>query len=155
MYAVMKKERQHNMLFGRKKANMNEVCGDRVPAYLELRNSIIGAESFRCQQYEEYGKFDEANMKCELDSYLNRLLAGEVDAANGNMLDELIFGREREAMRDLNMQRIRHKDSNKRIAVRFDSDYKDTLKILEQTVEERDGIKEQYNRSVNEMAGER
>ena len=48
------------------------------------------------------------DLKKELDAYLDKLFAGEIDDANSDVLDSIITDRIRQAIRDLSDQRINH-----------------------------------------------
>ena len=64
--------------------------------------------SYRTVSYKEYPPLLE--LEKLLDGYLRELFKGELDEANGDALDNLIFDYVRQAELDLAQQRCRHRD---------------------------------------------
>ncbi len=76
--------------------------------------------NYRPQEYKIYRPFDE--IKKELDSYLEKLFEGDIDEANGTVLDTIILDRCRQAKKDLAKQRVNHRDHIKSFDIRAKSD---------------------------------
>ena len=96
-------------MFNKKKQQSlyNSVDDSRSTVYdFTLRSTPIGFESYRTTEYTLYHKLDEAEMLPRIDDHLEKLFAGNVDDANGDMLDEIIFGAAREALPYLSKQHI-------------------------------------------------
>ena len=70
----------------------NSVDDSRSTVYdFTLRSTPIGFESYRTTEYTLYHKLDEAEMLPRIDDHLEKLFAGNVDDANGYMLDFIIL----------------------------------------------------------------
>lgn len=85
-------------MFGKKKQQplFNSIDDSRAVSYdFRLRSTKLGFESFRTLEYQLYHKLDESEMLPILDDHLNKMFSGEIDDANADMLDNLIFGAER------------------------------------------------------------
>lgn len=69
---------------------------------------------YRVVPYEIFPAFLE--FQTEIDEYLRGLFAGEVDDANGNLLDNLIDDMTQKARADLERQKTVHEDRYKALA---------------------------------------
>lgn len=75
---------------------------------------------------------------------MNKLFSGQVDDANGDMLDAIIFGAAREALPDLGRQYYNHMDMLRRLIIRRKTDADDIRRIKEQREKERDLMQTDY-----------
>lgn len=111
-----------------------------------LRSGIdYGFESYRTVEYRLYPKLGEEEMIPRLDEHMNKLFAGEVDDANGDMLDAIIFGAAREALPDLGRQHYDHMDMLRRLIIRRMADRDDIRRIKEEREKERDNMQADYD----------
>ena len=136
-------------MFNKKKQQTlyNSVGNSRSTVYdFTLRSTPIGFESYRTAEYTLYHKLDEAEMLPKIDDHLAKLFAGTVDDANGDMLDELVFGAAREALPDLSKQHIDHKDTIRRFIVRRTADLDDLRRIRDERLKERDTMQADYEK---------
>lgn len=114
------------------------------PGDFRLRSSVTGYEGYRPADYRLYYKLEESWMLPRLDEHLEKLLSGEVDDGNGDMLDTLIFSAAREALPDLERQRLDHGDTMRRLAARREADRKDLRQIREQCGQELAALEADY-----------
>ena len=94
-------------MFGKKKspALFNAVDDSRIVVHdFRLRGTQVGFESYRTVEYHLYRKLEEAYMMPKLEEHLNRLFAGDIDDANGDMMDAILFSAAREALPELDKQ---------------------------------------------------
>lgn len=136
-------------MFNKKKQQSlyNSVDDSRSTVYdFTLRSTPIGFESYRTTEYTLYHKLDEAEMLPRIDDHLEKLFAGNVDDANGDMLDEIIFGSAREALPYLSKQHIDHNDTIRRFIVRRTADCDDIRNIRDERIKERDMMQADYNK---------
>lgn len=125
----------------------NSVDDSRSTVYdFTLRSTTIGFESYRTTEYTLYHKLEEAEMLPKIDDYLEKLFVGSVDDANGDMLDEIIFGAAREAQPFLSKQHIDHNDTIRRFIVRRTADCDDIRRIKDERVKERDTMQTDYEK---------
>ena len=103
-------------------------------------------ESYRTTEYALYHKLDETEMLPRIDDHLEKLFVGNVDDANGDMLDEIIFGAAREALPYLSKQHIDHNDTIRRFIVRRTADRDDIRRIRDERVVERDTMQTDYDK---------
>lgn len=90
----------------------------------EVVNDFTRRAPFWCYRPVPYREYEPlSHLQLELDSYLERLFQGELDDANGDVLDNLIFDTVRQACEDLTKQRIIHQDSITSFAIRAKSDH--------------------------------
>lgn len=75
-----------------------------------------------------------------------------MDDANGDMLDNIIFGPYRESVPDLNVQRLNHKDMNRRLVARRVSDRADFVRIREERQKELEQLELEYEDVCNKIA---
>ena len=135
-------------MFNKKKQQSlyNSVDDSRSTVYdFTLRSTPVGFESYRTTEYTLYHKLDEAEMLPKIDDHLEKLFAGSVDDANGDMLDEIIFGAAREALPYLSKQHIDHNDTIRRFIVRRTAD-RDIRRIRDERVKERDTMQMEYDK---------
>lgn len=111
-----------------------------------LRSSAIGFESYRTCEYRLYHKLKEGEMLKILENHLSKLFNGEVDDANGDMLDAILFDTAREAISDLQNQRCDHKDVLRRLSVRHKADCADIKMMLEARLKEYEQLKNELNK---------
>jgi hypothetical protein len=111
-----------------------------------LRSTLTGFESYRTTEYTFYHKLDESEMIPRIDDHLEKMFAGSVDDANGDMLDEIIFGAAREAFPYLSKQHIDHNDTIRRLIVRRTADRDDICRIRDERVIERDKMQADYDK---------
>lgn len=109
-------------------------------------------ESYRTVEYRLYPKLEEGTMMPRLEEHLNRLLSGDVDDANGDMLDALIFGAAREALPDLARQHYDHKDMLRRLIVRRKADREDLRRIKEDREAEYEVLLADYEKTCRLLA---
>lgn len=136
-------------MFNKKKqpSLYNSVDDSRSTVYdFTLRSTSIGFESYRTTEYSLYHKLDELEMLPKIDSHLEKLFAGDVDDANGDMLDEIIFGAAREALPYLSKQHIDHNDTIRRFIIRRTADRDDIRRIRDEREKERETMQADYNK---------
>lgn len=136
-------------MFRKKKqqALYNSVGDSRSTVYdFTLRSTPVGFESYRTTEYTLYHKLDEAEMLPRIDAHLEKLFAGSVDDANGDMLDELLFGAAREALPFLSKQHIDHNDTIRRFIVRRTADRDDICRIRDECIKEHETMKTDYDK---------
>lgn len=140
-------------MFGKKKKELNlfnAVDDSRTTVYdFRLRSTEMGFESYRTAQYKLYHKLAEAEMLPRLDEHLEKLLAGEVDDANGDMLDAIIFGAAREAKPELGIQHYDHGDLLRRLTIRHDTDKDDLARIIENREKELELMEADHEKTCN------
>ncbi len=76
--------------------------------------------SYRPVTYREHESF--VNLKPVLDSYLDQLFKGSIDAGNGNILDSFILNTARQAQEDLARQHTDHKNTITQFFIRNQGD---------------------------------
>lgn len=129
----------------RKKVLFRAVDDTRVPVYdFRLRTTIMGVEDCRAVAYQIYPKLREEEMLPLLEKHLQQLFAGEVDSANANLLDALIFSAAREAIPVLQVQRNAHVDTLHRIIARRKADYADIARLKAAREREYDELQADY-----------
>ena len=142
-------------MFNKKKQQSlyNSVDDSRSTVYdFTLRSTPVGFESYRTTEYTLYHKLDEAEMIPKIDDHLEKLFAGSVDDANGDMLDEIFFGVAREALPYLSKQHIDHNDTIRRFIVRRTADRDDIRRIRDERVKERDTMQTEYDKICKALA---
>ena len=143
-------------MFGRKNNNGTEEVKRREVHDFTLRSSELSFESYRTVDYRLYPQLSSEYMVPIIDAHLEKLLSGEVDDANGDMLDRLIFGPARMALPDLISQHVDHADVLRRFIVRRNADQKDLEEILSQRQIELDELNGEYEsvcRKIDENGG--
>lgn len=141
-------------MFGKKKdqALFNAVDDSRSVVHdFRLRHFF---ESYRTVEYRLYHKLEESEMLSKLEDHLAKLFAGEVDDANGDMLDAIIFGAAREALPDLSRQHYDHTDMLRRLILRHKSDREDIRMIKEEREVEYESMKADYDKTCRMLAKE-
>lgn len=136
-------------MFNKKKQQSlyNSVDDSRSTVYdFTLRSTPVGFESYRTTEYTLYRNLDEEEMLPKIDDHLEKLFAGSVDDANGDMLDEIIFGAARGALPYLSKQHIDHNDTIRRFIVRRTADRDDIRRIRDERVKERDTMQTEYDK---------
>lgn len=136
-------------MFNKKKQQSlyNSVDDSKSTVYdFTLRSTPVGFESYRTTEYTLYRNLDEEEMLPKIDDHLEKLFAGSVDDANGDMLDEIIFGAAREALPYLSKQHIDHNDTIRRFIVRRTADRDDIRRIRDERVKERDTMQTEYDK---------
>lgn len=139
-------------MFGRKKQEQglfNTMDDSRVMVHDFTRRYLY--ESYRSVDYRVFHKLWEEEMKPKLDQHLEALIAGEVDDANGDMLDNIIFGPYRESVPELGVQRLNHKDMNRRLAARRTADREDFVRLGFERQEELARLEEEYKETCNKI----
>ena len=91
-------------------------------------------------------------MKPKIDRHLEALFSGDVDDGNGDMLDNIIFGPYRESVPYLNIQRLIHKDMNRRLVARRVSDRADFERIRDERKEELERLEQEYEDVCSKVA---
>ena len=117
----------------------------------KLRSTPIGFESYRTTDYTLYYKLREGEMLPRIDDHLKKLFSGSVDDANGDMLDEIVFGAAREAFPYLSEQHIDHKDTIRRFIVRRTADRDDIRRIRDERVNEREKMQADYDKICKDL----
>lgn len=102
--------------------------------------------SYRAVEYRLYHKLSEKEMLPKLEDHLTKVFAGDIDDANGDILDAILFSAVREGVADLECQRIDHGDTLRRLIVSRKSNYEDICRIKEAREHEYEEIKSEYNR---------
>lgn len=141
-------------MFGKKKkaqAQFNTMDDSRVIVYDFMRRMKCLFESYRPADYKLYPGLCEEEMKPKLDRHLEALFAGDVDDANGDMLDNIIFDPYRESVSYLNVQRLNHKDMNRRLIARRISDRADFERIRDERKVELGYLEQEYKDICNKM----
>lgn len=147
-------------MFGKKKkqALFNAVDDSRIVVNdFQLRTSkTYGTESYRTVEYRLSHKLEESEMLPVLEEHLARLFAGEVDDANGDMLDNFLFGPAREALPDLGRQHYDHADMIRRLIIRKTADREDIRRLRDERQKERDAMQDDYDKicRAQEQCGE-
>ena len=144
-------------MFGKKKnqALFNVVDDSKVVVHdFRLRSTHVGFESYRTVEYKLYPKLEEAEMMPKLEEHLSKLFAGDVDDANGDMLDAILFGAAREALPDLGKQHYDHWDMLRRLIIRRKADREDLRRIRDDRVEEYETMKVDYERTCKMLGRE-
>ena len=134
-------------MFGKKKspALFNAVDDSRIVVHdFRLRGTQVGFESYRTVEYHLYRKLEEAY----------RLFAGDIDDANGDMMDAILFSAAREALPDLGKQHCDHLDMLRRLIIRHKADREDLRRIRDDRVEEYESMKADYERTCKMLARE-
>ena len=138
-------------MFGKNKnpALFHAVDDSRAVVHdFRLRSSSSnGFESYRTVEYRLYPKLAEDVMIPKLEEHLEKLFAGSVDDANGDMLDAILFGAAREALPDLDRQYYDHTDMLRRLIIRRKADREDIRKIREDRAEEYESMKADYEKT--------
>ena len=143
-------------MFGRKKNTGAEEVKKREVHDFILRSTELSFESYRTVDYRLYPQLSAEYMMPIIDAHLDKLLSGEVDDANGDMLDRLLFVPARIALPDLISQHVDHSDVLRRFIVRRNADRKDLKEILSQRQAELDDLNNEYEnvcRKINEQGG--
>lgn len=137
-------------MFGRKKqkkALFHDVDDSRITVYdFRLRSTILAFECYRNLEYTIYKELEKSVMIPKIDAHLSKLFSGDVDNANGNMLDSIIISPARKAIPDINRQRYNHDDNLQRLVIRHNTDIEDIKRILQDREKERESIKEDYDK---------
>lgn len=137
-------------MFGRKKqkkALFHDVDDSRITAYdFRLRSTILGFESYRALEYTIYKELEKSVMIPKIDAHLSKLFSGNVDDANGNMVDSIILSVARKAVPDLNRQRYNHDDTLQRLIIRHNADMEDIRRITQDREKEYESIKADYDK---------
>ena len=144
-------------MFGKKKnqALFNVVDDSKVVVHdFRLRSTHVGVESYRTVEYKLYPKLEEAEMMHKLEEHLSKLFAGDVDDANVDMLDAILFGAAREALPDLGKQHYDHLDMLRRLIIRRKADREDLRRIRDDRVEEYEAMKVDYERTCKMLGRE-
>lgn len=128
-------------------------AGKAVDDTLEVVNDFICQIPFWGYQvaaYREYEPF--SNLVLELDSYLEKLFAGEIDDGNGDVLDCLIADRVRANFKYLAQQKVEHRNMMKMFEVQrqgakraFEEHLDSVEKMFAEKDAERNGILKRYN----------
>ena len=137
-------------MFGKKKSQalFNAVDDSRTVVHdFRLRATQAGYESYRTVEYRLYHKLEEAEMMPKLEEHLSKLFAGDVDDANGDMLDAILFGAAREALPNLGKQHYDHLDMLRRLIIRRKADREDLRRIRDDRVDEYEAMKVDYERT--------
>ena len=136
----------------RKQAQFNTVDDSRVTVYDFRRRIERLFESYRAADYSVYHDLSEDVVLPKIERHLEALLAGEVDDANGDMLDNIIFSPYRKSVPFLNLQRLNHKDVNRRLIARRISDRSDFANIRESCMEELKHLEQEYEEVCSMIA---
>lgn len=141
-------------MFGqkKKKAQFNMMGDSRVTCYDFIRRFDELFESYRAADYKLYYRLSEEKMRPKLDQHLEELFTGDVDDANGDMLDSIILASYRESVTNLNVQRLNHKDMNRRLIAKRVSDYADFARIREERQKELEQLEKEYEDVCNKIA---
>lgn len=127
-------------MIGKKKMQsmFNSVDSTRTPYYgFCLRTGRdYGIESLRTPEYSMLPGFTDAEMLPLLDEHFNKMAAGEVDEANGDMLNDLIFSKAFEGLSDLQHQKSDHTDMIRRFIVHRKADENDIERIKKEREDE-------------------
>lgn len=101
--------------------------------------------NYRAVDYKNYEPFFQ--FRAEIDGYLEKLFAGEIDDGNGNVLDCIIGDMARQAEKDLARQRTEHRDMIKSFDIRAQSDrraFENQLSLLKDYLAENRKKQEKY-----------
>ncbi len=144
-------------MFGKqKKKGIFNILEDRRTVIHDFRlrtSRPLSCESVRAANYLLYHKLDEDEMLPRLDEHLNKLLAGEVDSANDDMLDAIIFAAAREGVPFLEQQRCEHADIIRRLIVARKANNEDLRRIRNERVVEYESLKAEYDELCRLSAG--
>lgn len=119
---MFRKKKKHTLI--------NNLDDTRETAY-DFRRRLTVFESYRPSEYRMTPKLEEDVVMPMLETHLEKLFAGEIDDANGDVLDRLIFAGAREGKPYLALQHYEHKDLIARLVARWKSDYKDLKNLRE------------------------
>lgn len=132
------------------KMNKPNKIVDDAPVIVRDFNRRAPFWSYRTAEYRAYPPF--AQFKSEIDAYLDKLFAGEIDDGNGNVLDTMISDILRQAELDLEHQRTDHHDVIVSFGIRAKSDktaFEKELQIrreaLERNLQEQECIRKRLH----------
>ena len=111
----------------------NKVVDD-APVVVRDFNRRTPFWSYRTTEYKPYPPFEQ--FKDEIDAYLEKLFAGDIDDGNGDVLDTMISDVLRQAEHDLARQRTEHRDVIVSFGIRAKSDQTTYERELQKETEE-------------------
>ncbi len=88
---------------------------------------------------------DFLNKQEEIDKYLEALFAGDIDDANGNVLDNLIVDAMLKAVKNVNTQKIQHMDTIQNYDIQAQGAKESFVKHKEMVVDSLNDIKNQIS----------
>ncbi len=138
-------------MFGKKKGGLFNSVDDTRSLVNDFRLRLP-YESYRTTEYRQYPKLHEDVVIPELDMYLERLLSGQVDDGNCDLLDNIIFSKAREAIPDLARQHVDHADMLRRLVVRRKADYQDFSRVTEDRKRELTALEAAYAKTCDMLA---
>lgn len=127
----------------RKHTQIQNMDESRAIVY-DFRRRLIKFEGYRPAEYRLNPALKEEVVKPMLDRHLAKLFAGEIDDANGDVLDRLIFSGVREGKTDLVRQRYEHMDMIARLTAGWESDYQDIRQLRDLREEELEELISDY-----------
>ena len=87
----------------------------------------------------------------QIDTHLDRLFSGDVDEANANLLDSMIFSVYRVAVSDLSKQRDKHREVIDDLVARHTADEKDKRRARELAQEELNSLEKKYKEACDAL----
>ncbi len=143
-------------MFGKKKKQphslLNSVDDSKtiVNSFCLRHSHEYGIESLRTVDYRSYHKLNESEMIPILEERFEKMAAGDVDDANGDMLNDIIFSAAFEAFADLKLQQSDHKDMIRRFIVCRKADREDILRVMQEREKEYDMLQNDFCK-IDEM----
>ena len=124
-------------IWNRKAEQQQKVIDETTQIVHDFRLRVPYGD-YRVMPYEVYPVF--LAFQQEVDEYLRKLFAGEVDDANGNLLDNLIDDVTEKAFADLDRQRTTHEDRYKALSesrpIGDRRQYEEERRLLESVLQE-------------------
>ena len=143
-------------MFGRKKRDSATYCTVDTQKEIKndfcLRSSNVGFESYRTVDYRKCPELFMETYYGAIDEHLDRLFKGEIDDANGNVLERFTFGPVRKAFPDLRIQHIDRQDTIRRFIVRNSSDLNDLKAIREARQSELNDLESELSSVINKFS---
>lgn len=142
-------------MFGKKKqphSLLNSVDDSKtiINSFCLRSSNEYGIESLRTVDYRRYHKLEETEMIPILEERFEKMAAGDVDDANGDMLNDIIFSAAFEAFADLKLQQSDHKDMIRRFIVCRKADREDILRVMQEREKEYDMLQNDFCK-IDEM----
>ena len=143
-------------MWGKKKRDSASFCTvdtqKEIKTDFGLRSSHHGFESYRTVDYIKFYELSHDAYYGAIDEHLDRLFKGEIDDANGNVLERFTFGPVRKAFPDLKIQHIDRQDTIRRFIVRNASDLNDLKAIREARQSELNDLESELSSVINKIS---
>lgn len=134
------------------KMNRPNKVVDDAPVVVRDFNRRTPFWSYRTSDYKPYPPF--ARFKEDIDAYLEKLFAGDIDDGNADVLDTMISDVLRQAEHDLAHQRTEHHDVIVSFGIRaksdklaFERELQKRSEALEQNLQEQNEIRQRLRKN--------